>query len=74
MENTGTGKNNPTAETGKKTSMENTGTGKNNAGTEERDADMSQYQNIDSGKDTGDDSIQQTVDESDNVGKDIEYK
>lgn len=57
----------------KKPSMENTGTGKNNPVTsDEKDTDISQYQHIDSGKDTGEtDGIQQTIDESDNVGKDI---
>lgn len=60
----------------KKPSMENTGTGKNNptAVEQKEDTDMTQYQNVDSGKDTGDDSIQQTIDESDNIGKDIDYK
>ena len=60
----------------KKPSMENTGTGNNNptATEQKEDSDINQYMNVDSGKDTGDDSIQQTIDESDNVGKNIEYK
>jgi hypothetical protein len=57
----------------KKPSMENTGTGKNNPVTsDEKDTDIAQYQDIDSGKESDNtDGIHQTVDESDNIGKDI---